>query len=48
MNVRVAYGRELCLAFDIPKPAEYMRNEKSECGPEARMFEQERKYAEFQ
>ena len=44
----VRYGRSMCIALNTSKPAEYMRDEKSECGPEAKLFDPKQKqYAEY-
>ena len=33
------YMKLQCLAMNLPKPVEFMRHEKSDCGPNAAMFE---------
>lgn len=38
----------LCMAMEIPKPTEYMRDDRSECGLKADLWEpKDRKYAEY-
>lgn len=38
-NVTTSYHAELCLAENLPKPATYMRDPRSRCGPEGLLFE---------
>ena len=45
-----AKGTYLCLAFGTPKPTSWMRDDRNECGLEARMFDSktEKKYSEYE
>lgn len=34
-----SYHAKLCLAENLPKPVSYMRDPRSSCGPEKRLFD---------
>lgn len=45
-----SYNALLCLAMNMPKPVEYMRDDRSECGLAGYMYEPKSgigKYSEF-
>ncbi len=46
---KVINSQRICDAMQLPKPVKYMRDPKSNYGPEGMLFEPvvERKYAEF-
>lgn len=45
-----AKGSYFCMALTIPKPASWMRDDRNDCGLEARMFDEraEHKYSEYE
>ncbi len=49
-NSMMSYSRLLCVAMTISRPVEYMRDDRSECGSEAMLFEPkgEKRYAEYE
>ena len=49
-NSMLSYSKLMCVAQIFPKPVEFMRDERSMCGLEGRLFEQkeDRKYAEYE
>ena len=49
-NSMLSYAKLMCVAQSFPKPVEFMRDERSMCGLEGRLFEekQDRKYAEYE
>ena len=43
-----SYGKLLCLVLNTPRPVEFMRDPRSECGHEGSLFEAKgQRYAEF-
>ena len=44
-----SYGQLLCRVLNLPKTVSFMRNERSECGPEGMLWEpkKEKKYAQY-
>jgi len=39
IHSKQSYGKLLCTAMNISRPVEYMRHPKSECGPDALLFD---------
>lgn len=46
----ISYSKLMCVAQSFPKPVEFMRDERSMCGLEGRMYEEraEHKYSEYE
>jgi hypothetical protein len=39
IHSKPSYGRLLCTVMNTARPVEYMRHQKSECGPDALLFD---------